>query len=449
MDTNEKLVQSLTEIGKAFEEFKAEHTRQIAELKRGSNDPLAETKIAALQKKIDDEIVKRDELAAQVKAESAARDEMDRKLNALRFEGNKGSNEIEQKALADWNLQIKAIARDRGDPQPEEQTLEAFRGYKAAVNKFLRKGSDALTSEERKAMLVGSDVEGGFFVTPDLGGTITKKVYEVSQIRQIAAVQAIGSDALEGIQDLDTAAGGWVGEVATRADSNTPQVGKYRIEANELYSQPKASQKLLDDANVDIEAWLADKVANYFARTEGAAFINGTGVAQPRGFTTYTTAATGDATRAWGTIEHVGTGQSADFASSSPADVLFTLLYAFKPYYLNNATFVTTREVIGKIRKFKESTTNAYMWQPGLQQGQPDRLIGYPILNCQDMPALAANSLSLALGDFKSAYQIVDRLGVRVIRDNLTDKPNIKFYTIKRVGGAVLNFEAVKFIKFI
>src|SRR5262249_1561510 len=147
-------------------------------------------------------------------------------------------------------------------------------------------------------------------------------------------------------------------------------------------------------------------------------------------------------------LEHVKTGANGDFASSSPADVLFDLIQAFKTPYLQQAKWVTRREVIAKIRKLKEATTNAYMWQPGLQAGQPDRLLGYPLTMAQDMPALATDSLSLAFGDFMEGYQIVDRIGMRTLRDPFTDKPYVKFYTTKRTGGGVVNFEAIKFLKF-
>jgi HK97 family phage major capsid protein len=138
---------------------------------------------------------------------------------------------------------------------------------------------------------------------------------------------------------------------------------------------------------------------------------------------------------------------NGDFAASNPSDHLLDLIMAFKSVHLNNANWVTRRTVIAKIRKFKEATTNAYMWQPGLQAGQPSTLLGFPVVMAEDMPALATGSLSMALGNFQ-AYQIVDRLGIRVLRDPFTEKPYVKFYTTKRTGGGVLDFEAIKFIKF-
>ena len=188
---------------------------------------------------------------------------------------------------------------------------------------------------------------GGYLLPPAVTGRIVSKTFELSPIRQIVTVQPISVNALEGINDLDESSYGWVSEVGSRADTTTPTVGKYRIEAAEMYAAPKATQTLIDDSAVDIEMWLAMKVADKFARVEGAAFINGTGVGQPRGFATYTTAATADASRAWGTLEHVATSNSADFPSSNPGDTLFDLIAKFKSVYLQRAQWVTRREVIG------------------------------------------------------------------------------------------------------
>jgi HK97 family phage major capsid protein len=174
-----------------------------------------------------------------------------------------------------------------------------------------RATSGALTTDEVKALQAGSDADGGFLMPPAAVGRVVKKVYELSPIRQIASVQEVSGDALEGLDDLDEASYGWTSEQGARTETNTPQVGKYRIAVEEMYAAPKATQKLLDDGAVDVEAWLAAKVADKFARVEAAAFITGTGVGQPRGFASYVTAATADGTRAWGTIEHVATGNAS------------------------------------------------------------------------------------------------------------------------------------------
>ena len=422
--------------GKAFEEFKTTNDALLKAKAEGKAIGDLEAKLA----KIDTDLSSMSELKSQFDALAA-------KMN--RPGGNAGG---EAEALLEKEMKSFNGMRRAGRVQGADKsdaTAEEYEQYKSAFWAYQRCGNiDWLETAERKAMSVGTDADGGYLVPAATAGRIVQKVYDLSPMRRMANVMSISGDALEGVNDLDEAAYGWVAETGTRSDTNTPQVGKYRIEAHEMYAQPKATQKLLDDSAVDIEAWLANKVADKFARAEASAFITGTGVGQPRGFTTYTAAATGDATRTWGQIEKVKTGANGAFHTTQ-ADPLFDLIGAFKSQYLQNARWATRREVIAAIRKFKTSTTAEYIWQPGLQAGQPDRLLGYPIEICQDLPAhTGTGALSMWLGDWMEAYQIVDRLGMRTLRDPFTDKPYIKFYTTKRTGGAVVNFEAIKAIAF-
>lgn len=330
-------------------------------------------------------------------------------------------------------------------------STEQYTAYKSAHWNWIRRGNmAALTADEQKAMIAGSDPDGGYSLPHATVGSVVKRIYETTPMRSIAAVQSISTFAMEGLYDNDESSYGWVGEVGARTTTTTPQLGKYRIETAEMYADPKASQTLLDDSAIDIEAWLAGKVADKFARVQNAAFVTGTGVGQPRGFSTYTAAATADATRTWGTVEKVVSGANGAFHTTQ-ADPMFTLIQAFKTGYLQNAKWVTTREVIGKIRAFKTSTTAEYIWQPGLQAGTPDSLLGYPVVIAQDLPALSTYATlgsPMWLGNWKEAYQIVDRIGMRTLRDPYTDKPYVHFYTTARVGGGALNFEAFKCLTF-
>lgn len=421
--------------GRAFEEFKT------------TNDNLIKSK--AEGKAIGDLEAKLEKVETDLSKWNEAKSEIDAALARLSRPGAGNGERQEElaKEVKSFNNMRRAgrvQGADKADVTPEE-----YEQYKGAFFQYQRCGNiDWLEVADRKAMSVGTDADGGYLVPAATVGRVVTRVYDLSPIRQIANVMSISGDALEGVNDLDESSYGWVAETGTRSDTTTPQVGKYRIEAHEMYAQPKATQKLLDDAAVDIENWLAMKVADKFARAEAAAFITGTGVGQPRGFTTYTTAATGDSSRAWGQLEHVVTGANGAFHTTQ-ADPLFDLIGAFKQQYLQNARWAMRRETIAAIRKFKTSTTAEYIWQPGLQAGQPDRLLGYPIVMCQDLPAhTTTGALSMWLGDFMEAYQIVDRLGMRTLRDPFTDKPYVKFYTTKRTGGAVVNFEALKAIKF-
>ncbi len=310
--------------------------------------------------------------------------------------------------------------------------------YKNAFNAYLRKGHDAgLEAFERKALSVGSDPDGGYLVTPTMSNTIVQTIFESSPMRQICSNETISSDSIELIEDRYEASSGWVTETAGRVDTSAPQVGKRSITVHELYAQPKATQKLLDDSAIDVESWIAEKVSDTFSRKENDAFINGDGVGKPRGFLTYQSGTT------WGKIEQLNSGSSA----AVTADKIIELFYLLKEPYMRGATFLMNRATTRLVRQLKETATGQYLWQPGLTAGAPDTLLGVPVVQAADMPIPAANSLSIAVGDFRQAYLIVDRVGVRTLRDPFTDKPFVKFYTTKRVGGDVVNYEAIKIMK--
>lgn len=310
--------------------------------------------------------------------------------------------------------------------------------YSKAFCNYLRKGMDAgLEGLATKALSVGSDPDGGYLVSPVMSNKIIKSIFETSPLRQLASVETISSDALELIDDHDQAAAGWTSETGSVSETNTPTLAKRNIPTHELYAQPKATQKLVDDSAIDIEAWLSDKIADIFARKENTAFISGNGVGQPRGILTYT------AGTSWGQIQQVNSGTNG----AVTADAIINLFYSLKDAYTHNATFLMNRSVVNAVRLLKESTTNQYMWQPGLAAGAPDTLMGVPVVMASDMEAAATGSLSVAVGDFKAAYQIVDRKGISILRDPFTEKPFVKFYATKRVGGDVINFEAIKLMK--
>ena len=309
--------------------------------------------------------------------------------------------------------------------------------YKQAFNNYLRKGLDAgLEHLQTKALSVGSDSDGGYLVTPTLSDRVITIIRESSPMRALATVETISTDSLDIIEDRDEAATGWTTETTAVTETNSPVIGKRSIPVFEIYAQPKATQKLVDDSAVDIESWISSKVADVFSRRESTAFVSGNGVSQPRGFLTYA------AGTSWGQIEQLNSGTSAVVT----ADSLIRLYYSLKEAYAKQATFLINRSVVQSIRLLKD-TTNQYIWQPGLAAGAPDTLMGVPVKLASDMPVAAANSLSIAVGDFKSAYVIVDRIAIRILRDPFTEKPFVKFYTTKRVGGDVTNFEAIKLLK--
>lgn len=310
--------------------------------------------------------------------------------------------------------------------------------------KYLRRGEQRLTTNERdileqhqKALSVDSDPDGGYLVTPQQSARIIEVVYETSPMRQVATVETISTDALEGLFDGDEAAAAWVAERGSRAETNTPQLGQWRIPTHELYANPRATQKLLDDSAVDIEAWISRKVADKFARTENLAFVNGNGVGQPRGFTTYADGTTR------GTIERIPSLDAATIA----AEGIYNIIYALKAAYRPGSVWVMNRATVGVIRTIRDESggagTGQFMWAPGFG-GQPATLAGYPIVEFEDMADIAGGAVVAGFGNFRQGYTIVDRLGIRILRDPYSAKPHVEFYTTKRVGGDVLNFEAFK-----
>lgn len=424
----------IEEQGRAWEEFKRTNDELIKAKADGKALADIEAKLANMTSALDEAKTRADEMFEEIKAS---------KRPSL---GSGGESDMHKEAKS-FNDALRADMQSKGRPAAEV-SVDAYAQYKSAFINLVRHGDlERLSADERKALSAGSDPDGGYLLPTPTVGRIVSKVYEQSVMRQIASVQAISTDALEGVVDTGDAGAGWVSETGTRSETTTPQVGKWRIEAHEMYAEPRVTQKLLDDAAVDVEMWLASKIADKFARVEGTAFWSGTGTGQPRGLATYTTAATGDDSRAWGQFEHVKSGANGDFHTTK-ADPLQDLIGAMRDQYLAAAVFVMRREVRTKLRKLKEATSDRYLWEPSLQAGQPDRLLGYPVRIDQYMPSLTTDSLSLAFGDFAEAYTIVDRLGIRTLRDPFTAKPYVKFYSTRRVGGGAVNFEAVKFLKF-
>lgn len=423
--------------GKAFAAFKETHE----ELKKA--DAVTEEKLARIEKSLDAAVEAKAALEAKLEAERKEREDFEARVNRLSLSAK--GDEKKAVEIEEFNKLLKSLASEQKRAY-EPASGEVYDAYKSAFGNFLRKNDRLLTAEEVKTLSVGSDPDGGYFVTPDVSGRIVRKVYETSPMRQVASQITISTDRLEGIEDLNEAGAGYAGETAQGSDTTTPQVGKWAIQVFWIDTEPKATQQLLDDANVNVEAWLSEKVADKFARFENAEFVAGA-TGKIRGLTSYPTAADSGSGVTWGTLGHVATGASGAFPASNPADKLYDLVGVLKNAYLGNARFMAARSTITLIRKFKDGTGN-YLWQPSLVAGQPETLLGFPVVRAEDMPAVAANSLSVAFGDFAACYQIVDRQGIRVLRDPYTSKPYVKFYTTKRTGGGVVNFEAVKFLKF-
>lgn len=416
------------DLGRAFEAFKEANDQRLREIeRRGSADPLTEMKVNRLN----------GDVSRAIDAADAAKRRVEQIETALcRSPAQNGGDE--------WG-EADLFMRERKGRIDHDLGIDGYRQYKSALRSYLRKNNAGGGVDEIKALSAGSDPDGGYTVTPDLSGRIAQLVRETSPMRQVASVIAIGTDALEGIHDLNEATSGWVGESEARPETAAPKIGEYRIPVHEQYAEPRATQKLLDDSLFNVEEWLAAKIAERLARMENESFVTGNGVKKPRGFLTY--AAGSPSASGFSVIEQVLSGGAGAFADENPGDALISLVYALKSAYREKAVFMMKRSTLAEVRKLKDGNDN-YIWQPDFQMKQGGTLLGFNVVEAEDMPDIAAGSLSIAFGDFSAGYQIVDRQGIRILRDSFTAKPYVKFYTTKRVGGDVVNFEALKLMKF-
>ena len=299
---------------------------------------------------------------------------------------------------------------------------------------------------ELKAFTGVSGDSGGYAVPREIDAAIDRALVAISPIRRIANVVKVGS---AGYRKLVTTGGtpsGWAAETDARPGTATPVFAEIAPPTGELYANPSASQAMLDDAAFDVDAWLADEIATEFARAEGAAFVTGNGTNRPKGFLTSPVSAASDGTRAFGTLQYLASGAAGDFAAN-PQERLIDLVQALRAPYRQGASFVMNAATVARIRKFKTSD-GAFIWQPGLQAGQPATLLGYPVIEAEDMPDVAANALAIAFGNFRLGYLIAERSETAILRDPYSNKPFVGFYATKRIGGCVVNAEAVKVMRF-
>ena len=312
---------------------------------------------------------------------------------------------------------------------------------KGFVDLYLRRG------EERELKSISGSVaeDGGYAVPREIDALIDSELKEISPIRNLAQVVQVGSAGYRKLVTLGGTASGWVGETATRAETDTPTFAEIAPPSGELYANPAASQRMLDDAAFDLEGWLSSEIAMEFARAEGAAFVNGNGTNQPKGFLAAPKSLDGDGVRDFGTLQYVASGDAAGF-DEMPDLRLIDLIHTLKSGHRQGASWVMNSSTLAEVRKLKTSD-GAFLWQPGLVEGQPDRLLGYPVVEAEDMPDIAANAFPIAFGNFKAGYLIAERSATTILRDPFTNKPFVHFYATKRVGGQVLDSAAIKLLK--
>jgi HK97 family phage major capsid protein len=300
---------------------------------------------------------------------------------------------------------------------------------------------------ETKAATIASGPKGGVAVPEEIDTVIDRVLRETSPIRSIARVVDVGSANYSRLITTSGVVSGWVAETAGRPETETPDFAEIAPPMGELYANPAASQAMLDDAMFDVEAWLGEEIGREFARAEGVAFVSGDGVNKPRGFLAGATSAAGDSTRAFGTLQFLASGAAGAFAAANPQDRLVDLVHALGASYRQGATWVMNSATLARIRKMKTSD-GAFIWQPALAADTPATLLGYPVVEAEAMPDIAADSLSIAFGNFQAGYLIAQRRETVVLRDPFSNKPYVHFYATKRVGGAIVDSRAIKLMRF-
>jgi HK97 family phage major capsid protein len=327
--------------------------------------------------------------------------------------------------------------------------------HSSALLAYMRRGTDPGASAMRELEVAAklttqSDPDGGYLVPEEMEGAIDRVLGTVSAVRGLSRVIQISGQTYKRLVNQGGTNSGWTGENDARPETSTPMLREIAIHAHELYAQPAATQTALDDSRFNVEQWLAEEVSIEFAEEEGAAFVSGDGVSKPRGILGYDTVANAD--YAWGSVGFVTTGHATSFAAADPgtdllpSDCLVGLYYALREGYRNGATFLTSDRVLGTIRKMKDGDGN-YLWAPPQGEDGVPTILQKPVVTDDNMPALGAGAFPVAFGNFMRGYLIVDRQGIRVLRDPFTSKPNVLFYTTKRVGGGIQNFEAIKLLK--
>ena len=392
----------------AFDEFKASNEDRLAQIeRRGAADPLTEDK--------------------QARIDAAIQRQLDRQQQQI--------NELTLKQAR------PAFARDGASA-----SSFAAREHKAAFDAYVRRGDSAALRElEVKALSAGSGPDGGYLVPAEVEHAIGRRLAAISPIRSLASVRVVSANVYKKPFMTSGPAVGWVGETDARPQTNSPVLDELNFPVMELYAMPAATPTLLDDAAVNIDEWIASEVELAFATQEGSAFVTGDGVNKPKGFLSYTTVA--NDSWQWSKIGYIATGAAGNWPASNPSDVLVDLIYSLKAGYRQNGVFVMNRKTQSAIRKFKD-TTGHYLWQPPAQAGGRASLLTFPVIESEDMPDIGTDALAIAFGDFVRGYLVVDRAGVSVLRDPYSAKPYVLFYTTKRVGGGVQDFDAIKLLKF-
>jgi HK97 family phage major capsid protein len=347
-----------------------------------------------------------------------------------------------QKAFTDIEKKANRPMVGADSQKSEEQLAHA-----KAFNLYLRKGrEDGLADIQQKAMNSGSDPDGGYLVLPEMDMAIDRIAPTISAMYRLADVKTIGSAKWEKLVKTSGMAMRRVGDGQTGGETTEPRYSKIAIDVFTAEVEPWVYNETLEDAFINLESDLAAEAAIGFAEGAGAEFITGNGVGKARGIAGYTNVA--NSAYSWGSVGYIASGKSAAFASVAPADKVISLQHSLKSQYRPGAVWLTNDTTLGVMRQMKDGSGSYYLWNPDPAGGFGGRFLGNPVEVDDNVADLAAGSYSLAFGNFKRGYTIVNRAGTTLIRDNITAKGTTKFNFRRRFSGGISNYEAIKLMRF-
>lgn len=348
----------------------------------------------------------------------------------------------------DKQIEDSAIARHGGPAFGAPVDSE----YSTTFASYVRKGDgadilrDANASGYRAnvqaAMSVGDNSSGGYLAPVEWDRKIQQAQRATSPMRRLATVQTTGVGAYSTLWSDDAWGSGWVGETAARPATTTATLSPINFTTGEIYANIAATQRIIDDAEFNLEQWLADRLNAEFSRQEDVAFLSGNGVNKPSGLLLFATGGALAASHPGGPLAVVNSGAAANLT----VDGLIGFMYSLPAPYRQNATWLMSSTTAAALTKMKDGDGNL-IWRESLMAGQPATLFGRPVEIDEGMPAPEAGNLAIAFGDFRAGYLINDRIGTRILRDPFSNKPFVMFYATKRVGGGVLDPNAIRLLK--
>jgi len=393
-----------------------------------------------------------DEVKSLIEAQGRAWEEF-KKTNDERIQAKADGKSVSDldvklaKISADLEEVAKKAARmEVGNAKSDAETEEQME-HRKAFNMYLRKGREGNLAElQQKAMNTGSDPDGGYLVLPDMDRTIDRVAPTISAMYRLANTVTIGTAQYQKLVKTSGMSMRRIADGSAGGETTEPKYAKLLIDVHTAEVEPWVNNETLEDSFIDLAGDLAAEAAIGFAEGAGSEFITGDGVGKARGITAYTNVA--NASYAWGSVGYVVSGKSAAFASVAPADKIVNLQHSLKAQYRPGAVWLANDTTIGVMRQMKDGSGTYYLWNPDPAAGFGGRFLGSPVEVDDNMPAIGAGSYSLAYGNFRRAYTIVNRAGTTLIRDNLTSKGVTKFNFRRRFGGGVTNTEAFKLLKF-